>query len=68
MDSSRLRSQAFSNVVWDVSKEAQREDISYWENRVPLLAALDSHQHLLTAHSSWYKMADLKHKYYGMIS
>jgi hypothetical protein len=32
--------QAFSNIIWDMAKEAWRIDDSYWADRLPLVAAL----------------------------
>ena len=45
------RFQAYSNVVWDVSKEAHRLPASYWKSRFALIEAKDSHKRLRTVHT-----------------
>jgi hypothetical protein len=45
------RYQAYSNVVWDVSKEAHRLPTSYWKTRFALIEAKDSHKRLRTVHT-----------------
>lgn len=45
---------AFSNVVWDFSKESYNErDKGYCANRLALVRALDSHERLVTTHDDW---------------
>eukprot|EP00051_Salpingoeca_urceolata_P016825 m.226153 g.226153 ORF g.226153 m.226153 type:complete len:541 (-) comp18790_c1_seq1:234-1856(-) len=62
------RLQAFNNIVWDVSKEAQRLSDSYWASRFPFLVKYDAHNHIRTMHSHWNASLELKHKYCNMIS
>jgi hypothetical protein len=51
------RYQAFSNIIWDVSKEALdygRCDIPYINERIQRIRKLDAHQRLLTVHDYEY--------------
>lgn len=45
------RYQGYTNVVWDVSKEAQRLNASYWATRFALIEAKDTHHRLRTVHT-----------------
>lgn len=62
------RYQAYSNVVWDVSKEAQNRPDEYWEDRLQFIKKYDAHDHLVTIHSLWHRHEDLKRQYCDLIS
>jgi hypothetical protein len=62
------RYQAYSNVVWDVSKEAQNRPDEYWEDRFEFVKKHDAHDRLVTIHSLWHRHEDLKQRYCDFIS
>ncbi len=62
------RYQAYSNVVWDVSKEAQNRPDEYWDDRFEFIRKYDAHRRLLTIHSLWHRHEDTKRKYCDFIS
>lgn len=62
------RYQAYGNVVWDVSKEAQNRPDEYWEDRLQFIKKYDAHDHLVTIHSLWHRHEDLKRQYCDFIS
>jgi hypothetical protein len=57
------KEQAYGNVVWDVSKEAQDRPDEYWEDRLQFIKKYDAHNHLVTIHSLWHRHEDLKRQY-----
>lgn len=59
---------AYSNIIWDVSKEAWRESDSYWATRLPLVHSMNPRGQLVTMHSFWHRSDDLKAEYCDMIS
>ena len=62
------RYQAYSNVVWDVSKEAQNRPDEYWEDRLEFIRKYDAHDRLVTIHSLWHRHEDLKRRHCDFIS
>ena len=62
------RYQAYSNVVWDVSKEAQNRPDEYWEDRFEFIKEYDAHRRLVTIHSLWHRHEDLKQRYCDFIA